>query len=275
MTGNGVRARQAVELVDMLPFDGGAFMSAINSLVRVEIIAAADPAWVIGETSRIEAMKAWVTRLRTELLNLDLPMTARMAEEVLGSLGFADKASPASSSVITNEIREMRTRLAHELEGKMVYGLTAREAQWVKQTEPLFGTAVADKFPSASTEIEEAGKCIGFSRYTAAVFHLMRVMEIGLNALGRELGLAVAQNWHTALRDIEEEVKTRNKGNQGPNWAADEPFFSEAAAYFRVLKNAWRNHTMHITNTYDEERALAVYNTTRDFMRHLAVRLSD
>ncbi|MHB1109342.1 MAG: hypothetical protein ACYCZU_03335 [Devosia sp.] len=100
-------------------------------------------------------------------------------------------------------------------------------------------------------------------------------MEIGLNALGRELDLAVAQNWHTALRDIEEEIKTRNKGNQGSNWAADEPFFSESAAYFRVLKNAWRNHTMHITNTYDEERALAVYNTTRDFMRHLAARLSD
>ncbi|MHB1109343.1 MAG: hypothetical protein ACYCZU_03340 [Devosia sp.] len=137
MTGNGLRARQVVELVDMLPFDGGAFMSAINSLVRVEIIAAADPAWVIGETSRIEAMKAWVTRLRIELLNLDLPMTARMAEEVLGSLGFADKASTVSSNVITNEIREMRTRLAHELEGKMVYGLTAREAEWVKQTEPL------------------------------------------------------------------------------------------------------------------------------------------
>jgi hypothetical protein len=51
----------------------------------------------------------------------------------------------------------------------------------------LFGPEVAQHFPSTIIDIEEAGNCLGLSRGTACVFHLMRVMEVGLRVLARTL----------------------------------------------------------------------------------------
>ncbi|HWN42015.1 MAG TPA: hypothetical protein VNW71_07310, partial [Thermoanaerobaculia bacterium] len=50
-----------------------------------------------------------------------------------------------------------------------------------------FGEGVAAAFPSAVIDIEEAGKCYALSRYTACVFHLMRVMESALRVLASTL----------------------------------------------------------------------------------------
>ena len=120
----------------------------------------------------------------------------------------------------------------------------------------------------------EAGKCFALARYTACVFHLMRILEAGLNALGDSLGLTVATNWNRAITDIETEIGARSYATH-PGWRTDEPFYSEAATHFRMVKNAWRNHTMHIKERYDEERARSVLNSVSDFMRHLAGRLHE
>ena len=60
----------------------------------------------------------------------------------------------------------------------------------------LFGTEVKDHFPSATFDIKEAGNCYALSRNTACVFHLMRVLEIGLTVLGAVFGVSLAHtNW--------------------------------------------------------------------------------
>jgi len=46
---------------------------------------------------------------------------------------------------------------------------------------------VAARFPSAGTDIEEASKCLAFSRYATSVFHSLQVVEIGLIELGKVL----------------------------------------------------------------------------------------
>ena len=53
----------------------------------------------------------------------------------------------------------------------------------------LFGTEVAARFPRAIVDIEEAGKCFALGRFTACVFHLMRVVEAGLAAISRSLNI--------------------------------------------------------------------------------------
>jgi hypothetical protein len=57
----------------------------------------------------------------------------------------------------------------------------------------LFGTEVEDKLPNVIEDIAEAGKCLGLRRPTAAVFHLMRIMEVGVQKFGDKLGVMLTE----------------------------------------------------------------------------------
>jgi hypothetical protein len=69
-----------------------------------------------------------------------------------------------------------------ETKGLLFIQIAVSAAEYYRATSPLFGGDVDLKFASASFEISEAGKCFALGRYTACVFHLMRVMEVALDA---------------------------------------------------------------------------------------------
>jgi hypothetical protein len=54
-------------------------------------------------------------------------------------------------------------------------------------TPVKFIPAGIEAFPNARDELVEAGKSFAFDRYTAAVFHCMRAVEIGMRAMATEL----------------------------------------------------------------------------------------
>lgn len=171
---------------------------------------------------------------------------------------------------------ELVNRFRVELSTKMVMILPSNKVGYFDGSEDTFPTAVRDSFSSAEYDMDEAGKCFALSRYTASVFHAMRVLEVGLHTLGADLGLSVAPNWGSAIKNIENEIKSPNIKIRFPNWKTDdEPFYSEAATHFRMVKNAWRNHTMHGNDHYDAERARDILSSVSSFMRHLAKRLKE
>jgi len=135
------------------------------------------------------------------------------------------------------------------------------------------------KFPSIVLDLEEAKKCSALSRYTASVFHLMRVIETGLRALGKSLNdnsLDPKTNptWEKILRRCDTELQ-KPLAHRSPQWQQNEHFFSEATANIRAVKDAWRNPTLHVEQVYDEERARDVFNAVTAFMRHLATNISE
>jgi hypothetical protein len=150
------------------------------------------------------------------------------------------------------------------------------KSDYFEQTVPLFGEAVEKAFPSAVYDIEEAGKCLALQRSTACVVHLMRVLEIGLNRLAAQFGVPFENvNWQNVIDQIEVKIRNINSVSNGANWKVDEQYYSEAAAHFRFLKNAWRNHAMHVREQYDEPRAEVILNNVRAVMTHLATHLSE
>jgi hypothetical protein len=153
--------------------------------------------------------------------------------------------------------------------------LPLQSAERYERPEESFGRATIEAFISTEFDVQEAGKCFALQRFTACVFHCMRIMEVGLEALANELRIDVATNWNKALNLVEKEIRGRSVATHGEAWKSDEAFFSEAATHFRVVKNAWRNHTMHKREVFDEERARGILQSTADFMRHLASRLSE
>lgn len=67
--------------------------------------------------------------------------------------------------------------MQRELSLVCLYVLEENKAGYFQPDDPLFGAVFERAFPSAIFELEEAAKCLALDRPTAAVFHLMRIME--------------------------------------------------------------------------------------------------
>lgn len=170
-------------------------------------------------------------------------------------------------------LTEFDSRVVDQLASRLCWMIEPDKARFF--TEPnLFGPEVAEAFPSAILDIEEAGKCLALDRGTAGVFHLMRVMEVGLNALAVALGIPYAPSWDSYLKQINKQFALDWKDKE-PQWKQDEAFYSAAAGDLMIVKNAWRNPTMHVRINYDPEKALDVFNGVRTFMQHLATKLKE
>jgi hypothetical protein len=163
----------------------------------------------------------------------------------------------------------LRGRMAHEV--KLAYGflLTPSETALYREGHALFGEAVSAKFPAAVSDIDEAGKCLALGRGTAAVMHLMRVMEVGLKALARPLGIPYAPSWESYLRQINDKMAIPY-AEKPKTWRKKEPFFRDLSGDLITVKHSWRNPTMHVVRQYDPEEATDVLRAVKRFMQRLA-----
>lgn len=144
--------------------------------------------------------------------------------------------------------------------------------------EPLWSPVFA-KFPSTAYDAKEAFKCFALGRNTASVFHLMRVLELGLTALGKAFSVSLAHtNWQPAIDQIESAVRGMHKDpiwKVQPDCKEQQEFYSQAVSHFGVLKDAWRNYTAHVRGKYDEQEAADIMTSVRAFMQKLSTRLAE
>lgn len=141
----------------------------------------------------------------------------------------------------------------------------------------LFGEDFVNKFPDAIFELDEAGKCFALNRPTAAVFHLMRLMEISIRAVARCLKVAnpakpSQRNWGTILRALKCEI---DKKTSAAGWraAGDKEFFESAYGSLDAVRIAWRNPTMHVENKYTNEEAEHIFIAVGGLMKKITSRI--
>lgn len=137
-----------------------------------------------------------------------------------------------------------------------------------------FGQAVFDRFPAANNDIASAGQCLALGQPTASVFHLMRVCEAGLIAVGLEAGIPYAPSWESYILQLNAKLKVPYK-DKTKAWKKKEPFLKEVLGDITAMKFAWRNPTMHIVNSYDMEQAQQIYLAVRSFMVTVSGRLAE
>ncbi|HET6401150.1 MAG TPA: hypothetical protein VFH95_07095, partial [Candidatus Kapabacteria bacterium] len=71
--------------------------------------------------------------------------------------------------------------------------LSAEEAHWYNDGFP-FSDKVLKLIPGIKDDANEAPKCIALERYTAAVFHVMRIAECGVQVLAKRLHVKLHKN---------------------------------------------------------------------------------
>jgi len=220
----------------------------------------------------LEGLRERLEFLRPLLEEADL----KLSIDSVNRLEKLIKQPKPTTAQIKDGISELQGRVRDELSHIELWLITREEGRFLK-TDP-FGPEIPNKFTPARDDIEEAGKCLAYGRGTACVFHLMRVMEVGLRALGASLNdprLDPKRNpsWDSILKKCDEELLLPLQ-NRCDEWQQDDAFYSTASAQLHAVKDAWRNSTMHVERKYTPEEAEEVWNAVRAFMRHLSKKLS-
>ena len=231
----------------------------------------------LDEKAKEKALSS-LPSVEEQFRNIGLTITAETAKELIEELGTDSRHS---FQWLHDQIETIERLAEKELKNKFFLYIPPERAKfWPKMSDQnLFGKEVADKFPSAAFDIANSGVCLATMMSTASVFHLMRVMEIGLAALGRVFGVSLAYtNWEIALNQIESKIAGMRSD---PTWKSlpdckeQQEYYSQAASYFRTVKDAWRNYTMHTRAKYTEEEAEQVLNSVKGFMQKLAEKLKE
>ena len=222
-----------------------------------------------------------LSSLRTveaEFRKIGLAISADTTKELLDDL---EKGTRHNFQWLMDQAMVIEKLCTKELKGKLfLYIPPERAKYWPKQDQPnAFGDTVRDAFPSAAFDVHSAAICMATTQSTACVFHLMRVLGVGLTVLGKEFGVSLEHStWGPAIEQIQSKV---NNMNQDAAWKAlpdckeRQRFYSQAACHFAVLKNAWRNYAAHSNDIYTEEQAEQVYDGVKGFMQTLAERLHE
>lgn len=152
-----------------------------------------------------------------------------------------------------------------EMQDKLFMYIPSERAKFYDQPEG-FGKEVNAKFPRIQFDMVEAGNCLAAGRSTACVFHLMRIMESGVQQLGNKLGVPLVHEtvWQVILDQINKAIKAL------PTKDTVTVEMSQAAANLYAVKLAWRNEVMHPKETYTSEEAENILGQVRLFMQQLA-----
>jgi len=227
--------------------------------------------------ARQKELHAQLEKLNEEICILGCRLSTGPANELMASL----VDGKATYQFFSDKIREVDSRLRDELSFVEVYVVDEKRHEYLNPSALPFGMQVLEQFPAAQFEIDEAGKCYAFGRPTATVFHLMRVVEIGVGAIAACLNIpppvkSGEQNWGAMLKGIREEIERRNKAKP-VGWAAanDQRFFAENSALLDCVRIAWRNPTMHVANKYTDDEAETILHAVCGFMKNLAIRMNE
>ncbi len=281
-------------LWDMLRVFADTFVKLIDEIKQAELelsgVVVPPPGSPEEHLNRARAMGLSVNALNDHCEHLRLKSAAKQVRSIIAFLSI----QPNDLADLWRMFEELRRRVREDLEETVMYSMEPakvdmfyfRETQGVlkdqlirSSPEALWGQQVCSNFKSAIDDIKGASRCLSLDQGTACVFHLMRVMEVGLRALGKKLNdpkldPKANPSWESILAKCDKELR-QPYAQRAPEWQTDPDFFNEATLNLRAVKDVWRNPTMHVEKNYEYEEAVYVWNTVKAFMNHLSTRISE
>ena len=269
-----LRNFKIVSLWEMERFYAEKFLHIVRAMERLKELTADDP---ICTFSQLRNEFLATTRPLSKLLKeigfqmslLNLEKTERDLKKAKTEDDFTGFLGIGGAQGIFTSIENLSQRIQDEFSLTLCFILNAEKGRLYSQTQPLLGELAQGKFPELATDISEAGKCFAVGRYTACVFHLMRIMEVGVQKLGvsftGDRGI-VDKDWQKILNAIRCKLNDDYPDKKDKARMPHESLI----ALLESVKNGWRNPTMHPKQTYTEEEAEDVLQAVKSFMRELA-----
>jgi len=199
-------------------------------------------------------------RVKEQCEAIGLQFSALCVKEFLRSV-----KGDLSSKRLLQAIIETENTIRREMDGVSFFYMPYDQTKYYDRSD-LFGKKINTRFPKVQFDMVEAGNCFAMGRGTACVFHLMRIMEVGVQEFGIALGVTLAgqKNWHNILEEVNKAIKALP--SKGPKTVE----LSQASANLYSVKLAWRNEVMHPNDKYTLEEAKNLIGQVSLFMKQLA-----
>jgi hypothetical protein len=189
-----------------------------------------------------------------------------------------------NARVITNEKLQLQL---HELRADIDRDLALRRFAFV----PLNKTEMCDRvtlrwgkiwqaFAESEDDSRAATDCYVLGLYTASVFHAMRVAEIGLRNIAKNMRVKLTDKgrpmpiefgtWEKVIVQVNNKIKEARLKSKGHKAEVRLQFYSEAADHCMYMKDLWRNSVSHARKSYNDGEALGALNRVHDFMQFLS-----
>ncbi len=201
--------------------------------------------------------------LESELRNVGLRVSASLVVRMKNNI---ENNVPKDIKTFTMQAAELQRRIEDEMKLEFFLHVPKKHAEYYSLAENVLGKDVVTKWPRMAEDAAECAKCYALSRFTASVFHLMRIMESSVQEFGAKLGITLVneKNWQNILNEINKAIKLLD--------SKKDPLVKEYAsvsANLYTVKLAWRNEVMHPKETYTEEEAGDILHAVRAFLREL------
>jgi hypothetical protein len=154
-------------------------------------------------------------------------------------------------------------------------------AVWFNKNDP-FGSKVSNNFPSTMQDIKDACNCYAIGQYTACIFHLMRVAEIGLRILAWDRRIKFKKKsplelkeWREIFKGLEDEEIRLKSLHRTKAREAQFEFYHGAMIELRAFKNLYRDRTMHARACYDIYQTTSAMVNVSAFMKGLSEKISE
>jgi hypothetical protein len=255
----------------LIPFAGRVFMDAVSRLRDFRFMSLTESMSIGKVGDAFRDLTKTLRILRRECRHLGWSRAILDIDTVLYSLKQGEEAK-----TILTQASQVELAIYAECNHHLFFVLPEKWRRLVENYPgPLFGPDVRERFTRCCVDIDCAGRCLAFGLGTAAVYHLVGIMQEGINAIAKDLGIPVSltSTWEDIIGVLDGYLNTKRAGMTKVQWKRVEPFYSEAISDLRSVKNAWRNPTMHFTRHYNEAEARKVFDRADAFMRHLATRL--
>ena len=249
---------------------GHELLSVLSRLSKMNDVADNNPDWVYADNEKIQFLNLMLDGLLSQLSILNLRLSKNKAEEIKRCLTLKQPYSTqVTAKRVSISLEALKERIEEELEDCALYYLDSPSAELIETGASVFGSDVANKFPESITDLGEATQCLGLSRNTACVFHLMRAMEQALYVIGNRFDAAILDKndrlltWGQILYNVNDKVQEMPHGEDRNNW-------SSILALLYHVKDCWRNSTMHPRDTYSNQEAHEVFMAVKAFLNRLA-----
>jgi len=224
---------------------------------------------VVKEAHRKEFLRH-LELARNYAEKLSLPLTQKQVDRLAKGVW----ENTGSYRDILASLTDLTTRFSDEL---VLYHMPSEHQDLFEHARRKIGDELLSRFPETLFDIEEGGKCLALGRGTACVFHLSRVVKVGLCYLSKEAqkyqivcpDFGSTRSWEHWLNPIEAELR-KDRRRKTDDWNAVEPNYATIVKLLRTVSVAWRHPTLQGEAKYTVEEARDIFDAIYEFMQYAA-----
>jgi hypothetical protein len=263
--------RRVVSLLDMIRFIEKTTLLATASLTQIvecwEREMAKDAGRIINTN---DGIRSWVLMMLKAVEEASENLRLTQSKKRIALLKSQTQYQPRTTGEFFADYQGLQREFLTELCEINFALIPQNKLQYFEQYD-LFG----EKVLIALEDIKAAGNCLAVDLYDASVFHLLRVVEIGLRELAKELKIKFPktpldyEGWKAVVKAIDDKLSAKMPKARGPKQSAALKFKHDLLADFKAFE-VLRNEIMHGRSHHNEQEAIGLFIRVRDFMQRLA-----